>query len=184
MTGDWRDIKNDREKYAAYLCSREWSVIREAVRKRSGGVCERCFRNPMNAAHHLTYVRKYAERPEDLQAICIPCHEFTHGKSDTDPRDQWIRSRQFTEFKAGIVSRVFENSLRIDRGTDADQSIGLAFKIWMKNDGAFPVRGIGFTDDEILEFLDELIRVVVGCGTAHAAARLTEMVRRITKRES
>lgn len=39
---DWRDIENDREKYAAYLCSREWNVLKEAVKERSGGKCERC----------------------------------------------------------------------------------------------------------------------------------------------
>lgn len=82
----WQDIAGDsREKYGLYLCSREWCELREAVRARSGGICERCKRNPMDAAHHLTYVRKYAERLEDLQAICNGCHEFTHGKSDDDP---------------------------------------------------------------------------------------------------
>lgn len=82
---DWRTIENDREKYAAYLCSREWSVLKEAVRKRSRGLCERCRVIPQDATHHLTYERKYNERLEDLQAICTPCHDFTHGKSSIDP---------------------------------------------------------------------------------------------------
>lgn len=82
----WQDIAGDsKDKYGLYLCSREWCELREAVRTRSGNICERCKRNPMDAAHHLTYVRKYAERLEDLQAICNGCHEFTHGKSDFDP---------------------------------------------------------------------------------------------------
>lgn len=84
---DWRSITNDKEKYAAYLCSREWCEKREAVRERAGGKCERCGVLPMDACHHLTYERKYAERLEDLQAICNPCHEFTHGKIDIDPLD-------------------------------------------------------------------------------------------------
>jgi len=82
---DWRSIQDDREKYAAYLCSREWSVKREAVRKRSNGTCERCKLLPMDHVHHLTYERKYCEGLEDLQASCKACHEFTHGKSDFDP---------------------------------------------------------------------------------------------------
>jgi hypothetical protein len=82
---DWRSIQDDREKYAAYLCSREWSVKREAVRKRSGGKCERCHVLPMDHVHHLTYERKYHEELEDLQASCKACHEFTHGKSEFDP---------------------------------------------------------------------------------------------------
>ena len=87
-TVDWRRIKDDKEKYAAYLCSREWSEKKEAVRRRSDGKCERCRRNPLDAVHHLTYIRKYSERLSDLQAICNQCHEFTHGKSDYDPRVQ------------------------------------------------------------------------------------------------
>lgn len=82
---DWRRIENDKEKYAAYLCSREWAEKREAVRERAYGKCERCFIAPMEACHHLTYERKYNESLDDLQAICNECHDFTHGKSDSDP---------------------------------------------------------------------------------------------------
>lgn len=83
---DWRSIKDDREKYAAYLCSREWSVLKAAVHERARGRCERCEINPIDAVHHLTYARKYREDLDDLQAICNPCHEFVHGKSDFDPK--------------------------------------------------------------------------------------------------
>jgi hypothetical protein len=83
---DWREIKNEKEKYAAYLCSREWSERKEAVRKRSGGKCERCLKNHATAVHHLTYIRKYAELLTDLQSICQGCHDFIHGKSDSDPK--------------------------------------------------------------------------------------------------
>lgn len=82
---DWTTIENDREKYAAYLCSREWGVLKESVRERSGGICERCKILPQDATHHLTYERKYVENLEDLQAICTHCHEFQHGKSNADP---------------------------------------------------------------------------------------------------
>jgi len=82
---DWRTITDDREKYQAYLCSREWAEKREAVRKRAGDKCERCKVLPMAACHHLTYERKYREELTDLQAICQACHDFTHGKSGVDP---------------------------------------------------------------------------------------------------
>lgn len=86
MSTDWKDFEKDsKQKYNAYLCSREWAVLKEQVRKRSGGKCERCKKNEMDACHHLTYERKYKEKLEDLQAICTPCHEFTHSKSDVDP---------------------------------------------------------------------------------------------------
>lgn len=83
---DWRSIKDDREKYAAYLCSREWSVLKAAVHERARGRCERCEINQIDAVHHLTYARKYREDLDDLQAICNQCHEFVHGKSDFDPK--------------------------------------------------------------------------------------------------
>lgn len=82
---DWQRMPEGREKYQAYLCGREWSVLKEAVLTRSGGVCERCFANEMDHVHHLTYERKYKERLDDLQAICKPCHDFVHAKSEYDP---------------------------------------------------------------------------------------------------
>lgn len=82
----WKTISSDKEKYQAYLCSREWCERRESVKRRSGGKCERCRVNAMDHVHHLTYARKYAEPLEDLQALCKECHEFTHGKSNYDPR--------------------------------------------------------------------------------------------------
>ncbi len=101
---DWRSIQDDREKYAAYLCSREWAVKREAVRKRSGGKCERCHVLPMDHVHHLTYERKYQEELEDLQASCKACHEFTHGKSDFDPARLSIETGDVL-YLAGKISR-------------------------------------------------------------------------------
>jgi hypothetical protein len=82
---DWRDITDEREKYQAYLCSREWAEKKEAVHSRAGGKCERCKTLPIGAVHHLTYARKYAETLEDLAAWCNPCHAFTHRKLKIDP---------------------------------------------------------------------------------------------------
>lgn len=87
MPTDWKEITGDsKEKYGLYLCSREWSELKRAVHERAGGKCERCRVNGIDAVHHLTYERKYRERLEDLQANCNGCHDFTHGKSNVDPR--------------------------------------------------------------------------------------------------
>lgn len=85
VLSDWKLIDNDREKYAAYLCSREWSVLKEAVKERSKGTCERCKLFDGDAVHHLTYERKYHENIEDLQHTCSHCHSFIHGKTQQDP---------------------------------------------------------------------------------------------------
>jgi hypothetical protein len=76
---------SDREKYHAYLASREWAVLKEQVRARSGGKCERCNKAPYEQTHHVTYIRKYNEALDDLQAVCAPCHEFVSGKRNDDP---------------------------------------------------------------------------------------------------
>jgi hypothetical protein len=67
------------------LASREWALLKEQVRKRSGGVCERCRVGVYASTHHLTYERIGHERIEDLLAVCEPCHEFLSGKSEYDP---------------------------------------------------------------------------------------------------
>jgi hypothetical protein len=82
---DWKKLPDGKEKYAAYLCSREWSVLKEAVHKRAGGICERCHVFAIDAVHHTTYARKYHEELEDLQGNCKHCHDFTHAKSQRDP---------------------------------------------------------------------------------------------------
>jgi len=79
---------SERERYQRYLASREWAVLKEQVRARSGGVCERCKKAPYEQTHHVTYARKYHERIDDLQAVCELCHLFVSGKSDLDPAAQ------------------------------------------------------------------------------------------------
>lgn len=75
----------DTEKRQRYYCSREWGLKKKAVHARADGICERCHRNPIAAVHHLTYIRLYREKLEDLQGVCFPCHEFIHGHIDEDP---------------------------------------------------------------------------------------------------
>ncbi len=71
-------------EYQRYLCSREWALLKEQVRERSHGKCERCG-GPYSQVHHLTYERIGHELPTDLIGVCDPCHEFLSGKSNTDP---------------------------------------------------------------------------------------------------
>lgn len=97
---DWMSICDDREKYRAYLCSREWAVLRNAVRDRCGGVCERCGTNAMECVHHLTYARKYKERTEDLAGWCHACHDFTHGRTNEDP----LEARESNVFVDTVLS--------------------------------------------------------------------------------
>ena len=91
LTGIPRVIVDGKEGYHRYLASREWSIRRELIRDRSRGWCERCWRNKMDAVHHLTYIRVGCEELEDLQAICDLCHKFTHGKIHEDPTTSGVK---------------------------------------------------------------------------------------------
>ena len=96
----WREITEPKQKYAAYLCSEEWGRLRRAVHERAGGRCERCFALGIDSVHHLTYIRRYRESLDDLQAVCQACHEFIHGRSPIDParcqRSVWYRELKKT----------------------------------------------------------------------------------------
>ncbi len=78
----------EKAEYHKYLASREWAKKKWAVRKRAGGNCERCHKNPIAATHHLTYERVGKELLEDLQGVCSECHAYESAVSDVDPRKQ------------------------------------------------------------------------------------------------
>lgn len=74
-----------RAEYQVYLASREWALLKEQVRARSGGRCESCPDGAHDQTHHLTYERIGRERIEDLLGVCEACHQFLSAKSDDDP---------------------------------------------------------------------------------------------------
>lgn len=71
--------------YKQYLASREWSLLREQVRERSGGACERCWHGDQQAVHHMTYENVGHESLDELLAVCRACHEWLSGKGEYDP---------------------------------------------------------------------------------------------------
>lgn len=101
---NWKDMPGDsREKYNLYLCSREWWTVRDEVKTRCNGMCERCRRDEMAHVHHLTYIRKYREKPEDLQGLCKGCHNFIHKLSDFDPLAYFKEESPFIVINDGFV---------------------------------------------------------------------------------
>ena len=142
----WQDMTEGKEKYAAYLCSREWSVLKEAVKHRSRGFCERCTVNPMDHVHHLTYKRKYAERLEDLQACCKQCHEFIHAKSERDPAlDRpavlpWCNTRVKSFYLAGkITGTTWRDSIVEEWSVENHSSSYFQAFMGYEDDGAWSV---------------------------------------------
>lgn len=76
-----------RIDYGAYLASREWALKKEAIRERSGGICERCHNAPYQETHHKTYAHIGNEPLDELLAVCSQCHQFLSGKTDNDPKE-------------------------------------------------------------------------------------------------
>lgn len=71
--------KKGQERYR----HESWQLLRKRVLERAGGCCEICGipGGYHLDVHHLTYVRFWHERPEDLAALCRTCH-FTKMHAD------------------------------------------------------------------------------------------------------
>lgn len=68
--------------YREYLDSPKWWAKRDQVLERAQGICEKCEAFKVVHVHHLTYKRLGNERLEDLQAVCLPCHQAYHPDKD------------------------------------------------------------------------------------------------------
>ena len=78
----------DTLAYGEYLASAHWSQLKDAVRRRSGGFCERCRVNRGAMVHHLAYPQsRYATTPEHLCHVCTLCHRVLHGKDPGSSED-------------------------------------------------------------------------------------------------
>jgi len=67
--------------YIEYINSIKWKEFRQTIIDQRGYACEKCGCNDkVIHAHHLTYIRFMNELPEDIQLLCVPCHEDVHSK--------------------------------------------------------------------------------------------------------
>lgn len=66
------------ESYQEYLRSAHWRTTRARILKRADGLCEDCGKNAATQVHHLNYDHLWAERDEDLVAVCHECHRLRH----------------------------------------------------------------------------------------------------------
>lgn len=64
--------------YHTYLRSDKWRDKRLQVMIRCKGVCEQCHFYPVDHIHHLTYDRFGNEHLDDLQGLCVDCHQAKH----------------------------------------------------------------------------------------------------------
>lgn len=116
-----------KAEYQRYLASREWALLKEQVRARSGGKCERCEENEYEQTHHLTYERVGHERLADLQALCAGCHLFISAKSDEDPLQGTIQNVRKRVDPHGLIQCFCgSDALHDIPGTRLEEGVGWA----------------------------------------------------------
>jgi 5-methylcytosine-specific restriction endonuclease McrA len=102
-----RAARTERQRdYRRYLRSELWKQNRAPALERARGLCEDCGAARDLDVHHRTYARKGAEHPEDLVALCRPCHTARH-KGDRSGLDwallavlRWWRVRRYRKVVA------------------------------------------------------------------------------------
>jgi 5-methylcytosine-specific restriction endonuclease McrA len=60
--------------YRSYMASREWAARRTVALAAAGRRCQRCGACGGLEVHHKHYRTLGAERAEDLEVLCRPCH--------------------------------------------------------------------------------------------------------------
>lgn len=76
-----------KQFYKKYIKSERWKQVRAQSIKRANGICQRCGVEKAVQAHHLSYARVGDEPPEDLLAVCRPCHHQMHPEKWSHDKD-------------------------------------------------------------------------------------------------
>ena len=66
--------------YDLYLKSPEWKAISDECKRLANFKCNRCDNTTNLHAHHLTYDNIGEEKQEDLECLCLSCHEEEHQR--------------------------------------------------------------------------------------------------------
>lgn len=69
--------------YTLYLQSPEWKAISDECKRLANFKCNRCDNTTNLHAHHLTYDNIGEEKQEDLECLCLSCHEEEHQRKFT-----------------------------------------------------------------------------------------------------
>jgi hypothetical protein len=65
-----------------FLRSPEWAEMRAKVMRRAAWVCESCLVSRASDVHHINYLHGRMPPAWHLRAVCRPCHDHLHGKSE------------------------------------------------------------------------------------------------------
>ena len=75
------------ETYEELLCRPEWEMYRQAVFNIFGKKCQSCGSTSRIQVHHKKYHYDLLpweyKNPEDIEILCMSCHEKEHGMTPT-----------------------------------------------------------------------------------------------------
>jgi len=74
--------------YKNYINSPEWYDKRQLILDRCNNKCEVCHNKKVIHIHHITYERLGNELLEDLQGLCLECHQKLHP--DKKLKREWL----------------------------------------------------------------------------------------------
>jgi hypothetical protein len=145
--------RDDRQRYCA---SREWALLKQAVRQRSGGKCERCGIGSHDATHHLSYKRFGREKLEDLQALCEACNLFLSGLSNKDPSDlSWYPRARIGVLVSGMQFLKYLSETRDEfekRGFPTHRIDSMGSEIWLLMEVVFKSEEV-INEDSFRQFV-------------------------------
>lgn len=104
----------ERRKYGDYMISRAWFRRREAWLEAwlaahgenpTCRVCDAPWTLRRGDLHHRTYARLGEERPEDLVALCRPCHTELHRLLEGAPGWRRLPREQGTDALIAVLRR-------------------------------------------------------------------------------
>lgn len=92
-----------RVEYLKYIKSKAWKSKREKILKRADGQCERCKVARAAHVHHRTYAHFKRERMEELEAVCVPCHQALHPNKPVSARTVLPSDRALKKAKKKLL---------------------------------------------------------------------------------
>lgn len=74
-----RNKRNGRVQYREYMVSQRWKRKRRKAIKFYGSKCQQCGASGKLYVHHKNYKHLGNEQMEDLEVLCLFCHEDRHA---------------------------------------------------------------------------------------------------------
>src|SRR5262245_45671059 len=94
-----------RATYLAYLKTPTWRHRRDRALQHAHWCCERCASKRSLEVHHKTYARLGAEHDDDLEVLCLRCHEHEHiAQVGRSPLAVYLKLARFALDAAPLAS--------------------------------------------------------------------------------